>query len=170
MSGIVSYAVSQIGKRVGDGECVRLVEEALTQAGKKTTTDFGVVGNHADYVWGRSIKIEVALPGDIIQFRNHVMTVTVRRNSGGMTETTYRRPHHTAILTNKGWREDSKTPPRQYWELSILEQNQANRRYVIKSTLQLQNSWTLLPNNDEVEVYVSGTYFIYRPVDKVVAN
>lgn len=164
MSEIVGYAVGKVGQKVGDGECTRLVEKALNKAGKKVTKDFGVVGRKEDYVWGLQITLNDAHPGDIIQFRNHVMAVTVRRADGGSVETTHARPHHTAIIASKNWREDSKK--RQYYQISLLEQNQGGKKYVFKNTVQLENSLTVLDNGDEIEVYVSGEYFIYRPVNK----
>lgn len=164
--GVISFAVSKMGEKVGDGQCTTLVEQALIQAGKLTTTDFGVVGTQADYVWGTPVTLNASLPGDIIQFRDHVITVTVKRAKGGMQETTHQRLHHTAILTSKGWREDSRTPARGYWELSILEQNHANKKRVIKSRIQLQSSWILLPNDDEIDTHVSGQFTIFRPEDR----
>jgi len=169
MPGVVSFAVSKMGERVGDGECTTLVEQALTQAGKMTTTDFGIVGPDTDYVWGTSVTLDASKPGDIIQFRNHVMTVTTKWAKGGQQEVSHRRPHHTAIITSKSWREDSKPHPTVYWEFSIIEQNHANVKRVIKSRVQFQNTWVLLKNNDEIDVHVSGSFVIYRPEDKPVA-
>ena len=95
MSNIVTWAVSKMHSRIGGGECARLAEAGLIQAGMKTTTDFGVVGNNADCVWGDPISLEVAKSGDIIPFRNHVMSVETKPDAGGGPETYYSR--HTIL-------------------------------------------------------------------------
>src|SRR4051812_27189443 len=99
MPGTVGFATGKPGTKVGDGECTRLVEEALKKDGKKTTHDFGKTKKTDDYIWGLQISPEDARPGDIIQFRNHVLYVTVRKQDAeGEKETAHRRPHHTAII------------------------------------------------------------------------
>lgn len=169
MAGIVTYASSKMKQRVGDGECVRLVEAALSQAGKKTTRDYDVLGNSADYVWGNlvasdsSMTLDVVLPGDIVQFRNHVMTVNVTTGNGGGSIVKHRRPHHTAIIASKGIRQDDYH--RRYYQFSILEQNQDGKKYVIKSKVQFQKS-DVTAGGEEILTESSGSFWIYRPVTK----
>ena len=162
MPGVVGFATQQIGKQLGDGECTRLVEQALTQAGFKTAVDFGVVGNNADYVWGTLVSLDAARPGDIIQFRNHEMEVWKVKDGSDLSATVYRRPHHSAILMGKRFRTDDFNRP--YWELVIYEQNQAGVRHVVKSIIQLQKSTHVFADGYEKQVRVSGSAKIYHPV------
>jgi hypothetical protein len=163
MSSVVGYASSQVGQKVGDGECTRLAERALEAAGKKTTKDFGVVGNTADYVWGTLVDIYSAMPGDIVQFRGHTLRVETTTETGGGDIKTHKRPHHTAVITSKSSREDDYG--RKYFMFSILEQNQSGKRFVHKNKIQFQKSQEKL-SNGEVTTESNGQYWIYRPVSK----
>jgi len=164
MAGIVSYASLQMGEKIGDGECTRLVEAALVQAGKKTTRDFGVVGNTKDYVWGTPVTIHTAVPGDIIQFRNHIMSITTKKkdHDGSGVTVENKRAHHTAIIANKGWRMDDYN--REYFVFSIIEQNHPARTRTVKSHVQFQKSDVTAANGDEILTESTGEYWIYRPV------
>ncbi|MDX1978808.1 MAG: hypothetical protein SFV51_00965 [Bryobacteraceae bacterium] len=169
MAGIVGYASLKMGDKVGDGQCVRLVEAALTQAGKKTTKDLGISGHTADYVWGTLVashssgSLDAVLPGDIVQFRDHVMTVTTSKKNGGSAVATHSRAHHTAIIASKGYREDDYN--RKYYLFSIIEQNYKGVKTVVKSKVQFQKSDIKLDNGDEVLTESNGSFWIYRPVN-----
>ena len=66
----------KVGKQaVGDGECFALVDMALKSAGAKSAEDFGKVTRHSDYVWGHAVDLDRIRPGDVLQFRNHVVKV-----------------------------------------------------------------------------------------------
>ena len=68
---VLAFCKAQMNQKVGSGQCTALAEAALLSAGCKTTADFGVTGNDADYVWGtRIFKFKNIMAGDIIQFRN----------------------------------------------------------------------------------------------------
>ena len=169
MAGVVGYASGQVGRKVGDGECTRLVEAALTQAGMKTTANYGVTGRQADYKWGRVVTIHEAKPGDVIQFRNHTMVVTTRNyDTGKMVKETHSRPHHTAVITSKGVRGGEGSIPRTptYYSFSILEQNHAGKKWVAKNTVQFERSVVQSANGDEVTTESYGEYWIYRPEPK----
>jgi hypothetical protein len=93
---VVSFAQDRIGRSVGSGECFDLADQALRNAGAKSAADFGPVTPNADYVWGNSVSLADARPGDIIQFRNYRYDRTIKTDSG--TDTDFQeRPHHTAI-------------------------------------------------------------------------
>ena len=70
-------------------------------AASSTTT-----GKHDDYVWGDPIGVHQVSVGDILQFRDHMITIrtdrTVTFDDGtGYTEWSeelHRRPHHTAVV------------------------------------------------------------------------
>jgi hypothetical protein len=109
---ITIFALSKIGKKVGAGECWDLGEEALKQAGAQTSTDLsstGSVGPDDNYVWGDKIQMKDVGPGDIIQFRDYVVTTETRTDikfpdgayEWKSTSTEAKRPHHTAIANGK---------------------------------------------------------------------
>lgn len=170
MGSVIYYANEKIGRRVGDGECTRLIEYALKQAGMKTTHDYGVTGAFADYVWGNNIPADMALPGDILQFQNHVMRVTRRTNDGILLgEESFQRGHHTAVLASKNMRyADEKKidgvmqPVGQYYSYSILEQHCCKKSVVHKSVILVRSTkvWT---TNEEIQTDVSGSVQFYRP-------
>ncbi len=60
---IVEFAVQNMGKKVGDGQCWGLANLAYRHAG---------IRHRGGYVWGRRIhwQTEGVRPGDIIQFAN----------------------------------------------------------------------------------------------------
>ncbi len=96
-SGIASYCISKTGRRVGNGECWTLADEALKSAGRPRPG--------ADMrVWGRVVNPakEPLKPGDVIEFR-----------SAGFSDGTLTGPAHTAVVVKGGSRE----------HFSIAEQN-----------------------------------------------
>lgn len=164
MASVIAHANEKIGQRVGDGECTRVAEYALKQAGMKTTSDYGVTGGRGvDYVWGTNILADNALPGDILQFRNHVMVVTRRRPDGTLIESRdYRRGHHTAILASKNVRYQGE---RRYFSYSILEQHCCGKSVVHKGVIQVVNS-EVSTSTEDITTEVFGTVQFYRPVPK----
>src|ERR1700709_2207639 len=100
---VVSWAHGKLGQQVGRGECWDLVDHALRAAGALSST---TTGHHDDYVWGSRIRLEEVTPGDVLQFRDFIVTTrtdrVVRfpdgRTSSRMAETLARRPHHSAIV------------------------------------------------------------------------
>src|SRR5262245_8213328 len=109
---ITTFAQGKLGQQVGAGECWDLAEEALKQSGAQTSTDLsssGSVGPDDDYVWGDSIDMKDIKPGDVIQFRDYIVT-TETKTEVEFPDGTYRwntesrqakRPHHTAIANGK---------------------------------------------------------------------
>jgi len=170
------YANRQIGTQVGNGECFTLADTALRQAGAKSATDYGRITGNANYRWGNPVTLRTIIPGDIIQFRNYLMTVTtvtvtrVETGGGGFSEQTntqtqtQSRPHHTAIVNNVGTN----------GEVSVLEQNVGtgpNRRRTQCNTLYFQSftapARVSRHGNTTVtvsrRVRVSGRIWFYRP-------
>jgi len=70
-SKVVTWAHGKLGQQVGRGECWDLIDRALRAAGARSST---TTGRDDDYVWGRLIRLEEVSPGDILQFRNFVIT------------------------------------------------------------------------------------------------
>jgi len=102
-SRVVTWAHGKLGQQVGRGECWDLIDHALRAAGARSST---TTGRDDDYVWGRLIRLEEVSPGDVLQFRDFVITTKVDRVikfpdgriSADMVETVARRPHHSAIV------------------------------------------------------------------------
>lgn len=100
---IYLWAHSKVGHRVGHGKCWDLANQALQHAGARSSS---TTGEDDDYDWGLPVSPAVVIPGDILQFRNHVVTTTVSTkatfedgsSSSSEEETVQRRLHHTAIV------------------------------------------------------------------------
>jgi hypothetical protein len=179
---VVTFARGKLGQKVGPrGECFDLADAALGAAGSKSAKDFGKITTTADYVWGDEIDAKDAAPGDILQFRDYVITVTTTvltiTKKPGFTEgsrretntATIERPHHTAIVeSNDG---DGK--------LTVLEQNFMHVKKVKRSVIPWK-AGTVGPTKKltpikgggssetttTVVTTVEGTLWVYRPKAK----
>lgn len=116
-SKVLSFAMQNQGKQVGDGECWTLAAEALAHAGAKRARG---------YTFGRElVKREQSLPGDIIQFNAcHFEETTLT----GWSAFDMGWPNHTAIIQALP---TGKTV--------ILHQNFGNDRRVQSLTLDFRN-------------------------------
>lgn len=179
---IVTWARGKLGQKVPPrGECFDLADVALTKSGAKTAKDFGTITTTADYVWGGTIDPKDAAPGDVLQFKDYVVTVTTTvltiTKSPGFTDGSRRetntqtisRPHHTAIVeSNDG-----------NGKLTILEQNFANVKKVKRNVIPWKDisaspvkkvSPIKGGGSNEVTTTVSmtveGTLWVYRPEAK----
>ena len=87
---IVQFAQDHLGKKVGNGECTSLVEEAIRSAGGRHYVHLGPNGPNSDYVWGKlvvkltpqSASAKDIQPGDIIQFRDVSLCNPPREREG----------------------------------------------------------------------------------------
>lgn len=94
---VFAFAKGQLGRKVGDGECISLATEALRAAGAKRFP-FTPSG---DYVWGRPVDgFKHALPGDVVQFRDAVYRGRSNLSGGRSITWRYEYPHHTAIVSD----------------------------------------------------------------------
>lgn len=83
---VLQFAVDNIGKSVGDGECATLVTEAYRQAKARMLTKEEALAR----VFGRRLgEKEKALPGDIVEFKD----IRLEGKDGGL-ETLF----HTTVL------------------------------------------------------------------------
>lgn len=100
---VVAWARGQLKKRVGRGQCWDLADHALRHAGAHSST---TRGPNDDYVWGQEVPIIAVIPGDILQFRDHVVTTTTTiktvwangSSTSGPDAVPASRPQHTAIV------------------------------------------------------------------------
>ena len=180
---ILTWASGQVGKQVDAGECWDLANRALLKAGAKTSSDLGPTGADDDYIWGTSVDLKDALPGDVLQYRDYEMTtstttdVTFADDSGWTDAPTVQtgRPHHTAIVSkNSG---DGA--------ITVLEQNHLGNHEKVRSTaIRWKDAATrqtttkkMMKRKDNgktelatvivtVDVTVTGTIKAYRPTAK----
>jgi len=150
---VVRFARSQLGKKVGNGECANLAVAALKSAGAKDTHDFGISGIDRDYRWGTPVeRYEDVQSGDIVQFRNVkiVIKTTFESDKGsGYRVETRRYPHHTSIIARnlgKG-------------RFKVFEQNAGSA----KSRAERQK---VQENDLSLAHMTEGKVWIYRPVKK----
>ena len=85
---IAEFALQSKGKKIGDGECWSLADEAFKYAKiKRPTSHIRVWGEIVDY------KSEKLMPGDIVEFQDAVFKDGNKRG-----------PVHTAVVVKKGIR------------------------------------------------------------------
>ena len=143
---------------IGDGTCWDLPYEALKTTGAKPPNIYG--GNLYD--WGQLIPIGSARSGDIIQFSNHVATVTIVTKTGHLTTTetkTYKRgPKHSAIIASVN--SDGT--------MTVFEQHLSGSPGVnaTPNKVYFQSQAATTTGNITTTVKISGSFKFYRPVSK----
>ena len=155
---VYEYANKKRGQKVGSGECFDLADFALKSINAKSAEDFGKVTGTADYVWGDLINFRTAVPGDIIQFRNYKLTVTVKEEgySPYKSQFTVTRPHHTAIVSKVKGKDG----------ILVLEQNigeGAKKLTVQENTLYFGSPAPIQKGKEKTIFTVSGIAKFYRP-------
>ena len=157
------------GKDKGGIDCFALVDELLKSAGGKRPKDFGEVTPTGDYVWGDPVELDKIKPGDILQFRDHFVTIRTQKLLDDKWKETSiegpaRRPHHTAVVVEV--KEDGG--------VVVVEQNvrpdpKKVKRNVIAGLAAGEE--TRYKSNAEKEIItVTGTVNAYRPVLKTDAQ
>ncbi|MGJ8656633.1 MAG: hypothetical protein ACSHX6_09275 [Akkermansiaceae bacterium] len=108
---IVEFTKANKGKKVGDGECFTLANEAFKAAGIARKDRPG------NREWGRLVdwKKEQVQPGDILELRSAVFPGTTTG------------PFHTAVIMSKGRRGNFDT----------MEQNVGNKKIVVARSYSL---------------------------------
>lgn len=100
---VVSWALHRVRHQVGRGQCWDLADQALRNAGARSST---TTGADDDYDWGDAVELSGVRPGDILQFRNfEIVTSTETKTTfldgswqGQTRKNVLTRPHHTAII------------------------------------------------------------------------
>ncbi len=152
--------LQKVGKQaVGDGECFALVDRELKKVGAKSAEDFGTVTETADYVWGTEVPLSDVKPGDVLQFRDHVVTVHTETPEG-WKERFYKRGHHKSVVVAVN--DDGS--------VVVVEQKvKPNPKQITKNTIARLNAGeeTRAPDKSTtVTITVTGTVKAYRPVSK----
>jgi hypothetical protein len=111
-SKIVDFAKGKQFTSEGTGECFDLADNAIKSIGAKSAGAYGEIKPDADYVWGTEVAIGATSPGDILQYKDYVVDITLDMtysvnfpdgsgvDYGDIDKTkSYKRPHHTAIAT-----------------------------------------------------------------------
>ena len=173
------FAHSHTGQYVGNKrQCWDLADRALDYAGAASSS---TTGDYDDYVWGTPVGVHQVTAGDILQFRNHVITTTTTTNvtfdDGSGYERTQekaeQRPHHTAIVAAY------KGPT----SVLVIEQNYPEGDRVRQHTLALSSvapvsttSYRSMKDDQGkmrhakvvviVEIEVTGQMWAYRPKAK----
>jgi len=163
---ILRFASSKLGRKVGDGECFALADQALRSVGAATAEDFCTVGPNTDYVWiSRTVEPSDARPGDILQVRTFSVLRRSARPDGSWNEETSTRgsPNHTAVVVSARSEGDIVI-------LTILEQNVTIGSVGNQPKKSVrQNEITTSPGQiqsgrDTITYTVTGDLWIYRPV------
>jgi hypothetical protein len=142
---VVAFARSQLGQRVGNGECTALVARALRHAGAR-------LHGRGQGAWGRELKsLGEARPGDILQFEDATFVRRRVREDGALVTLTFRHPHHTAIVAGV-----RKRGPRPVFV--ILHQN-AGVEGGDEESRKVVQEWTI-----DLAEKRGGTVRAYRPV------
>lgn len=155
---VYDYAKNKFGQKVGSGECFDLADFALKSIDAKTAKDYGKITGNADYVWGELIDFRKAVPGDVIQFRDYKLTITVNEDGYSPYKSRYTitRPHHTAIISRvKGGS-----------AILVLEQNIGDgpqRRTVQENELYFGSPAPIQKGKEKTIITVSGIAKFYRP-------
>ena len=144
---LLAYAKSNIGKKIGDGECTTLVNTGYQAVGARRDPPFGP---NVDYIWGTAIRDRTkVLPGDVIQFRDAVFK-TQKKKGNTITIYTFRLPHHTAIVSearNSGA------------AFVILNQNSGDSTMGAATDLKVKSSFIKM-----ADLQAGGKLWFYRPI------
>ena len=153
------------GKDKGGIDCFALVDELLKSTGGKRPKDFGDVTPTSDYVWGDPVELDKIKPGDILQFRDHFVTIrTLKLGEVKWEEASIegpaKRPHHTAVVVEV--QKDGS--------VTVVEQNvRPDPRKVRRSVIAglAAGEETRFKSSVEKQVItVTGIVRAYRPVPK----
>jgi len=137
--------------------CATLVQAALKAAGARDLLDFPEnKGNPdtTDYVWGDPVPLDQLRPGDIVQFKDHVMT---EYKPDGSSEF-HTRPHHSALVIEV--LDAGKT-------IRVEEQHiKPNIHRIYWNTVYLQDGTGLGPDGTPIRWEVTGQVTGYRAQPK----
>ena len=146
-------------------DCFALVDKLLRTLGAATAADGDVaVTATADYDWGDGILLDSIQPGDILQFRKHVVDIATWKFANGKwyeaAGRTLTRPHHTAIVIEV--RADGS--------VVVVEQNvhpdpgKVTRNVIPR--LDSGEETRTVSSEEKIKLKVTGEVHAYRPAAK----
>ena len=118
---VLKFAAGHLGKKVGDGECWTLADQALAAAGAHQPAQ----GGYGTLVFGKAIDRKALTPGDVVQFEKVRIE---RRGMGGAVVGWSDVFQHTAIVERV-----------QGTRVTVLHQNWNNRLTVARLTFNLND-------------------------------
>jgi hypothetical protein len=128
---VLDFAKKNKGKKVGNGECWTLADKALESAGAHRPG----WGDYGNLVFGKEIKLDKVLPGDVLQFEEVRLEHTDPRGVKSVSEL----PHHTAIVYSVKGK-----------QITLIHQNVNKVRKVQLNDMNLDD-------------HKAGKIFAYRP-------
>jgi len=146
-------------------DCFALVDKLLRGVGAATAADGDVaVTATADYDWGDEILLDSIQPGDILQFRKHVVDIGIWKCANGKwyeaSGRTLTRPHHTAIVV--------ETHPD--GSVVVVEQNvYPNPGKVTRNViprLEAGEETREVSSGEKIKLKVTGAVRAYHPAPK----
>ena len=138
---VVAFARSNLGLKVGDGECTALASSALRAAGARDRPP-----------WGDEITRMADLrPGDLLFFENVVLLQRRLRNDGAIIRQTVKTPRHAAIV-------DRVDPIGKDLQITVLHQN-SGFKTTDEEAKKLVQTWTFRLGEKK-----AGTIRAYRPI------
>ena len=146
-------------------DCFGLVDRLLRDLGGKSAGDYGTLTKDADYDWGDGIMLDSIQPGDILQFRNHLVhSSTLQLLDNGKwfekAESIAKRPHHTAIVIAVA-KDGSVT---------VVEQNVWPDPKKVRSSvipkLDEGEGTRWIDNQHKIKLKVTGSVRAFHPVPK----
>lgn len=146
-------------------DCFGLVDRLLRDLGGKSAGDYGTLTKDADYDWGDGIMLDSIQPGDILQFRDHLVHSSTFQllDNGKWFETegsTATRPHHTAIVIAVA-KDGSVTVVEQ----NVWPNTKKVRRSVIPKLDEGEDTrW--IDNQHKIKLKVTGSVRAFHPVPK----
>jgi hypothetical protein len=168
-------ATSMVGKDAVESkfgiDCFGLVDVLLRSVDANSAHDYRKevpITATAHYKWGDGIFLDSIEPGDILQFKKHVVTITTVTSTPKETRTdtrTLSRPHHTAIVL------DVQKDGEKISGVTVVEQNVApHPRKVTRSFIPKldEGQITKTEGNKKITIKVTGLVSAYRPVAKSV--
>ena len=146
-------------------DCFALVDKLLRTLGAATAADGDVaVTATADYDWGDGILLDSIQPGDILQFRKHVVDIATWKYANGKwyeaSGRTFTRPHHTAI----------EMEVRKDGSVVVVEQHvHPNPGKVTRNViprLDVGEETRMVSSEEKIKLKVTGSVSAYRPAPK----
>jgi hypothetical protein len=145
---VLEYAREHLGKKVGNGQCTALADDALKAAGARGSSHREP---NADYTWGRRVEsFKKVLPGDVLQFRSAVFEGKRALGSGQTLSWRYEYPHHTAIVAEV--RDKGRSVILLHQNVGPPGASEEKKQVVQQDTIRADS-------------LKSGSVWIYRPVE-----